>query len=75
MAPESIQASNGDEISYDNRYDVWSLGMTAIELGDGKTPFKDMHPTRILFHVVRNPPPTLYRTTNWSETFNDFIAE
>ncbi|XP_044750969.1 neither inactivation nor afterpotential protein C [Coccinella septempunctata] len=75
MAPESIQATNGDEISYDNRYDVWSLGMTAIELGDGKTPFKDMHPTRILFHVVRNPPPTLYRTSNWSENYNDFVAE
>ncbi|XP_045471088.1 neither inactivation nor afterpotential protein C isoform X2 [Harmonia axyridis] len=75
MAPESIQGTNGDEISYDNRYDVWSLGMIAIELGDGQTPFKDMHPTRILFHVVRNPPPTLYRTTNWSENYNDFIAE
>ncbi|KAL3282151.1 hypothetical protein HHI36_005346 [Cryptolaemus montrouzieri] len=75
MAPEVIQAKDGDELSYDNRSDVWSLGITAIELGDGTTPFKEMHPTRVLFHVVRNPPPTLYRTSNWSENFNDFIAE
>ncbi|KAK9870541.1 hypothetical protein WA026_008103 [Henosepilachna vigintioctopunctata] len=75
MAPEVIQAKDAESLNYDNRSDVWSVGITAIELGDGKTPFKDMHPTRVLFQVVRNPPPTLYRTSNWSENYNDFIAE
>jgi myosin-3 len=52
-----------------------SAGITAIELGDGKAPFLDIHPSRALFQIVRNPPPTLYRRANWSQHFNDFIAE
>lgn len=34
-----------------------------------------MHPTRVMFQIVRNPPPTLYRPAVWSQNFNDFIAE
>lgn len=34
-----------------------------------------MHPSRALFQIVRNPPPTLYRPTSWSQGFSDFIAE
>lgn len=34
-----------------------------------------MHPSRALFQIVRNPPPTLLRPTNWSQQINDFIAE
>jgi myosin-3 len=52
-----------------------SSGITAIELGDGKAPFQDIHPTRALFQIVRNPPPRLYRPTNWSQEYNDFISE
>lgn len=76
MAPEVITAvsSKSDEV-YNNRSDVWALGITAIELADCKPPFADMHPTRIIFQVVRNPPPTLYRQSNWTQGFNDFIAE
>lgn len=60
---------------YDYRSDVWALGITAIELGDGAAPFLDMHPSRTMFQVVRNPPPTLYRPANWSKNYNDFISE
>ncbi|GJQ69847.1 putative myosin [Trypoxylus dichotomus] len=76
MAPEVV-TSTGDynDEGYGNRADVWALGITAIELGDGKTPFCDMHPTRALFQIVRNPPPTLYRPSNWSEMYSDFISE
>uniref|UniRef100_A0A1B6C2U7 Protein kinase domain-containing protein n=1 Tax=Clastoptera arizonana TaxID=38151 RepID=A0A1B6C2U7_9HEMI len=78
MAPEVIISTKKDssEITeYDNRADVWALGITAIELGDGIAPYQDMHPTRILFQIVRNPPPTLYRPANWSQIYNDFITE
>lgn len=64
-----------DRDAYGNRSDVWAYGITAIELGDGKAPFIDMHPTRAMFQIVRNPPPTLYRQSNWTQEFNDFIAE
>ncbi|XP_029156587.1 neither inactivation nor afterpotential protein C [Nylanderia fulva] len=75
MAPEIVKGSNGADNGYDNRIDVWAIGITAIELADGKAPFEDMHPTRALFQIVRNPPPTVYRPANWSENLNDFISE
>ncbi|XP_021703004.1 neither inactivation nor afterpotential protein C [Aedes aegypti] len=75
MAPEVISSSKNDDEVYDNRSDVWALGITAIELGDGKPPFGDMHPTRTMFQIVRNPPPTLYRPANWTQNYNDFITE
>lgn len=76
MAPEMIGSKdNGVDGGYDSRVDVWAIGITSIELADGKAPFEDMHPTRALFQIVRNPPPTLYRPANWSKNFNDFISE
>ncbi|RLU25647.1 hypothetical protein DMN91_001804 [Ooceraea biroi] len=76
MAPEVISGkSNATDVGYDSRVDVWAIGITVIELADGKAPFEDMHPTRALFQIVRNPPPTLYRPANWSGNLNDFIAE
>lgn len=76
MAPEMFNQpiKQNDEL-YGNRVDVWALGITAIEIGDGIPPFLDMHPTRAMFQILRNPPPTLYRPSNWSQNFNDFIAE
>ncbi|XP_058452551.1 neither inactivation nor afterpotential protein C [Malaya genurostris] len=75
MAPEIITSSKNSDEVYDTRSDVWALGITAIELGDGKPPFADMHPTRTMFQIVRNPPPTLYRPANWTQNYNDFVAE
>ncbi|XP_012540143.1 neither inactivation nor afterpotential protein C isoform X2 [Monomorium pharaonis] len=76
MAPEMIGSKDSEaDNGYDSRVDVWAIGITAIELADGKAPFEDMHPTRALFQIVRNPPPTLYRPANWSKNFNDFISE
>lgn len=75
MAPELVMSRTADSNGYDPRTDVWAMGITAIELADGKPPFQDMHPTRALFQIVRNPPPTLYRQSKWSQNFNDFIAE
>lgn len=77
MAPEMFanEATKRKGESYGNRADVWALGITAIELGDGIAPFVDMHPTRAMFQIVRNPPPTLYRPANWTQNYNDFIAE
>lgn len=76
MAPEVVKGSgNSDDEAYGSRADVWAVGITAIELGDGHPPFNDMHPTRAMFQILRNPPPTLYRPANWTQNYNDFIAE
>uniref|UniRef100_A0A8D1JR05 non-specific serine/threonine protein kinase n=1 Tax=Sus scrofa TaxID=9823 RepID=A0A8D1JR05_PIG len=61
--------------SYDARCDVWSLGITAIELGDGDPPLFDMHPVKTLFKIPRNPPPTLLHPERWCEEFNHFISQ
>lgn len=41
------------DYSYDARCDVWSLGITAIELADGDPPLAEMHPVKALFKIPR----------------------
>lgn len=73
MAPEVIACDENLGATYDNRSDLWSLGITAIEMADGKPPLCDMHPMRALFLIPRNPPPKL-KTRKWSKKFVDFIG-
>uniref|UniRef100_A0A3B1IRB9 Myosin IIIA n=1 Tax=Astyanax mexicanus TaxID=7994 RepID=A0A3B1IRB9_ASTMX len=75
MAPEVIACEQQLDSTYDARCDVWSLGITAIELGDGDPPLADLHPMRALFKIPRNPPPTLHQPEIWSDLFNDFICK
>ncbi|XP_043081650.1 myosin-IIIa isoform X2 [Puntigrus tetrazona] len=75
MAPEVIACEQQLDSTYDERCDVWSLGITAIELGDGDPPLADLHPMRALFKIPRNPPPTLHQPELWSSDFNDFICK
>ncbi|KAK4879246.1 hypothetical protein RN001_007392 [Aquatica leii] len=76
MAPEVINMHGNLECNgYDSRADVWALGILALELGNGKSPFCNMHPTRAIFQIASNPPPNLDLPGNWSDTFKDFIDE
>ncbi|CAH1975462.1 unnamed protein product [Acanthoscelides obtectus] len=76
MAPELVNASpDKKNACYDNRVDLWALGITAIELGDSQAPFQEMHPSRAMFQIIRNPPPMLQKISYWSENFHDFISE
>lgn len=72
MSPEVV---TGGDKGYDNRSDVWALGITTIEMVDGKAPYADMHPTRALFQIVRNPPPGVAKPSMTSNDLNDFITE
>jgi len=68
MAPEVIQ-----ETSYDGRADVWSLGITAIEMADGQPPHYNVHPMRAIFMIPMKPSPTVKDPSKWSSQFNDFV--
>ncbi|XP_016894680.1 misshapen-like kinase 1 [Cynoglossus semilaevis] len=72
MAPEVIACDENPEATYDYRSDLWSLGITALEMAEGAPPLCDMHPMRALFLIPRNPPPKL-KSKKWSKKFLSFV--
>lgn len=68
MAPEVIQESG-----YDFKADIWSLGITAMELVKGEPPNADLHPMKALFHIPKAPPPRP-DPSKYSREFRSFVA-
>eukprot|EP00731_Ephydatia_muelleri_P022590 Em0015g173a len=72
MAPEVILAM--DEGQYDEKVDIWSLGVTCIEMAERKPPLFHMNPMSALYHIAQNDPPTLQKPECWTEPFKQFVA-
>uniref|UniRef100_A0A452UAQ0 Serine/threonine-protein kinase TAO3 n=1 Tax=Ursus maritimus TaxID=29073 RepID=A0A452UAQ0_URSMA len=70
MAPEVILAM--DEGQYDGKVDIWSLGITCIELAERKPPLFNMNAMSALYHIAQNDSPTL-QSNEWTDSFRRFV--
>ncbi|KAI6191890.1 BMA-MIG-15, isoform a [Aphelenchoides bicaudatus] len=73
MSPEVIACEQDQHATYDSRSDLWSVGITALEMADGHPPLCEMHPMRALFLIPRNNPPRLKKSKKWSKKFESFV--
>ncbi|GMI85364.1 hypothetical protein like AT4G24100 [Hibiscus trionum] len=69
MAPEVMQAETG----YDSKADIWSFGITALELAHGHPPLSQYPPLKVLLMTLQNAPPRL-GDKKFSKSFKDMIA-
>ena len=69
MAPEMIRGKT----RYDDKVDVWSFGILAIELAKGEPPYIEEEQHKVLFKIANQDPPTIARGGKWSDDFCDFV--
>lgn len=70
MSPEVISKSK-----YNKKTDIWSLGITAIEIAEGQPPYSHIHPIRAMFAIKNSPPQNLSDPKKWSMEFNNFVRK
>ncbi len=75
MAPEVIACDTDKENPYDYKADIWSLGITCIELAEKEPPHNELNANRVLMKIRKSDPPKLRESHKWSKNFNDFVAK
>ncbi|XP_058497627.1 STE20-like kinase b [Solea solea] len=73
MAPEVVMCETSKDRPYDYKADIWSLGVTLIELAQIEPPNHEMNPMRVLLKIAKADPPTLMQPSRWSHEFSDFL--
>ncbi|CAI8050409.1 Serine/threonine-protein kinase 10, partial [Geodia barretti] len=75
MAPEVVVCETNKDAPYDQKADIWSVGITLIELADMNPPYHEMSPMRVLLKITRSDPPTVELPHKWSKEFNSFLRK
>ncbi|XP_062927511.1 STE20-like serine/threonine-protein kinase isoform X2 [Mobula hypostoma] len=75
MAPEVVMCETSKDKPYDYKADVWSLGVTLIEMAQMEPPHHELNPMRVLLKIAKADPPTLAQPSRWSPEFNDFLKK
>ncbi|XP_056148269.1 STE20-like serine/threonine-protein kinase isoform X2 [Lampris incognitus] len=75
MAPEVVMCETSKDRPYDYKADIWSLGVTLIEVAQIEPPNHEMNPMRVLLKIAKSEPPTLMQPSRWSPEFNDFLRK
>ncbi|XP_078062861.1 uncharacterized protein LOC144488657 [Mustelus asterias] len=75
MAPEVVRCETSKDAPYDHKADVWSLGITLIELAEMEPPHHELNPMRVLLKITKAPSPGLSHPSRWSPDFKDFLRK
>uniref|UniRef100_A0A8C8CUN4 non-specific serine/threonine protein kinase n=1 Tax=Oncorhynchus tshawytscha TaxID=74940 RepID=A0A8C8CUN4_ONCTS len=75
MAPEVVMCETMKDAPYDYKADIWSLGITLIELAQIEPPHHELNPMRVLLKIAKSEPPTLEQPSKWSREFKDFLKK
>uniref|UniRef100_A0A671XAB3 non-specific serine/threonine protein kinase n=1 Tax=Sparus aurata TaxID=8175 RepID=A0A671XAB3_SPAAU len=75
MAPEVVMCETMKDAPYDYKADIWSLGITLIELAQIEPPHHELNPMRVLLKIAKSDPPSLEQPHKWSQDFKDFLRK
>ncbi|CAF0731145.1 unnamed protein product [Brachionus calyciflorus] len=75
MSPEIIRCETDEQLAYDYKSDIWSLGITCIELAEKEPPNNLMSPNRVLIKILKSDSPRLKFSQKWTPEFNDFVQK
>ncbi|XP_061595403.1 serine/threonine-protein kinase 10 [Cololabis saira] len=75
MAPEVVMCETMKDAPYDYKADIWSLGITLIELAQIEPPHHELNPMRVLLKIAKADPPSLEDPRKWSKDFKEFLKK